>query len=284
MTNDTADVEAIASLPFVKGLPAHMHHGLARLLARLSEAMECGPDDVIIREGEIGGASGYILLDGSVQVAREGKPPVQVRAPALFGEMHQFNPHAARTATIATVDRARLLVFPWRDLYEESREIFTEGEQQLLLEGLERLVWQRVDRGGLWDLSLFDSLPDALRVKAGILLLWVGQSKCLKAGEILFEQDSLCGNTGFLLLRGKLALTAGNHAMSGFTAPDVLGVQPAFAPERRWTATARALSEVEVLSFSWLDYLKRLQNRLPSQDFRAVVQSVETQAGKHFAG
>lgn len=266
--HNSAVLESIANLAFVQRLPDYMHHPVAKLLFEVAQPRRCDPGEVIIREREIGGALGYILIRGRVRVEREGHAPVLIDAPALLGEMHQFNPNAERSATVSAEVPAEVVAFAWHELYERVRAIFPVEDQQMLLESLERLVEERLDEMGLVQLPLFQALPPAARVKICLLIVWLGRPKHLESGELLAEQGTPSGNTGFLLQRGSL----GSAGVTTYQAPAVLGVQPDFDPERRWLSTLKALSTAEVLVFNWIDLLTRLERRHTPEEQEAVLK------------
>ena len=62
----------------------------------------------------------------------------------------------------------------------------------------------------------------------------------------------------------------------------MLGVMPRFDPDLRWTATAAAQGKVELLKFSWVEYVKRLQQRLTPQEQRQVADAIGANVREHF--
>lgn len=272
MTKDTSIPQLIATLPFVTALPDYMHQPTARLIADLSALREYKPDEVIIRQGEIGGALGYVLLSGCVTVERAGQVPLKLSPPALLGEMYQLNPQSERTATVVAAAPSRLLSFAWHELHERMRAIFPGEDQHLVLESLERLAQQRLDALGIARMPLLQALPEAIRLKLYLMMIWLGRPKLLEEGEVLFEQGTLCGNNGFLLVRGVLAFAGtGSSGEGPPAAPAVVGVMPEFSPTRCWRRTAKATERVELLVFHWIDLLKRLEPRISPPDFQQLL-------------
>jgi CRP-like cAMP-binding protein len=61
----------------------------------------------------VAGDDFYVLLDGEVEVLRNGAPVAQMAAGDFFGEIALLG-HSARTATVRTTGPVRALVIPGR--------------------------------------------------------------------------------------------------------------------------------------------------------------------------
>lgn len=274
--------EKLLGLPLLQNMPDDAKKRIGILFLRVSKMVTLSDGDRLLHEGYLGGDAGFVLLSGIVEVRKEGADPVAVSAPTLLGEMRQFNPQAQRTATVRAKGHVNILKFSWQELYAQARKDLPETEQTMLMENIERIVWERFDRETLIDLALLRGLSDQLKLRACLLLQWIAQPVSLTDGETLFEQDGLCGATGFLLTRGEIEIKGADRPLQAICAPNILGVMPQFDPDLRWTAKAIAKGDVEVLRFSWSAYTAMLQQRLSQEDQRLFNDTIRANTHGHF--
>jgi len=271
--------EALAGLALFEGIPPEAREHVVELLVELSEAAALAEGEVLLRQGDLAGDSGYVLVAGAVAIEKEGADPLKLPAPALLGEMHQFNPQARRTATVRATSPSQARKFSWLDLYARANDALPEDEQTMLLDGIERVVWERFEQDLLMDLPMLRALPDQLKLRVCLPLLWIVTREVLYDGETLFEQNDMCGAAGYVLIRGKMQIAKAGRHSHVLAAPDNIGVMPEFDPELRWSASAVAQGQVELLRFSWLVYNKLLEQRLSEADRQQLVAAIKA-AGK----
>jgi hypothetical protein len=276
------DLQTLCRLPLVQHLPEEAKERVAALLLEVSQLVTWFEDNTLLHQGWLGGDAGFVLLQGYVEIDKEGEAPILVSAPALLGEMHQFNPRALRTATVRVKGTPRVLKFVWRELYAKARQRLSEAEQDMLMDGIEHSAWERFNRDTLIDLALFRDIPERLKLRIVLLLQWLVEPVTLLDGQELFKQDDVCGGMGYELVQGDLVLSRLNHTVQVVSAPNILGVMPRFDPDQKWTATANARGKVELLKFSWAEYIKRLQQRLSQEEQRQVAASINANAKAHF--
>lgn len=276
------DLRKLSELPLVQNMPDETKERVATLLLDVSKPVTWFEDDTLLHQGWLGGDAGFVLLEGNVEINKEGEDPIVVSAPALLGEMHQFNPRALRTATVRVVGEVRILRFVWQELYAKARQRLAEAEQNMLMDGIEHSAWERFNRDTLIDLALFRGIPERLRLRIVLLLQWIVEPVVLVDGQVLFKQGDVCGGMGYLLLQGNVALSRAQCPAQQVGSPSILGVMPRFDPDLKWTATANAQGKVELLKFSWGEYVKRLQQRLSHQEQRQVADAINANAKEHF--
>jgi len=144
MPNDSEKyVSDIANLAAWSGLPSDLRDRAARLLSSIGEARNVGSGDTWIREGEQSANKGYVLLRGTVAIIRDDHPRAECEAPALLGEMMQFNPREHRLATITALTRCTVLRFTWDDFWGAVKEQFDEVEYASLRKIIEEYAWAR---------------------------------------------------------------------------------------------------------------------------------------------
>ncbi len=276
------DMKTLVQLSLLRHMPNESKGHVADLLVAISARVMCSDGDTLINEQSLGGREGFILLRGYVTIRKEGAEPIVLGSPALLGEMLQFNPRALRTATVCTKGETTVLKFSWQDFYLQSKQRLTEAEQALLMEGIERSVWERFGRDAIIDLALFRGIPDRLKLRACLVLQWIVRPEDRADGEQLFAQGDLCGGTGYALVKGAVRLLQRNYPARTLTAPDVLGVMSRFDPDLQWSATASATGVVELLKFSWQEYLALLQRHLSPQEFDQFMTAIDANASTNF--
>lgn len=275
-------VDRLRGLPLIGSLPEAAKARAADVFLRVSAPVTYTDGEPIIKARALGGHDGYVLLEGEVLVEKEGTAPVVVGAPALLGEMLQFNPRAQRTANVRARGPVTALKFSWQEFYAQAKQGLSEDEQGHLLEAIERSVWERFGSETILDLALFDGLPDRLKVRVGLTMQWLVQRQALADGERLFAQGDLCGATGYVIVHGAVRLVTTNFPPRVVEAPDIVGVMPAFEPGAQWSATATAQSDVDLLRFSWQEYMAMLERRLSQDELDRFVRAVGANAPRHF--
>ena len=246
-----------------------------KLFLYVSEKVAASAGDTLLHEGYLGFEAGFVLLEGEVEIVKEGKPPIIVSAPALLGEMSQFNPRAERTATVRAKGKAALLKFSWEALYSLAKQVLTPEERALLMDHIEHVVWERFHAETLMDLPLFRSLGDKLKLRVCLCLLWSAQRMGLAAGQVLFKQNSLCSGTGYLLTQGVIELQRVGEPPWIVTTPNIFGIMPKLQPDLLWTATVTAQTDAEILSFFWPAFMLMIQQRLSPDDQRQFNDNIK---------
>ncbi|MBP8128105.1 MAG: cyclic nucleotide-binding domain-containing protein [Candidatus Hydrogenedentes bacterium] len=275
-------LRTLQGLPLVQYIPEAQRGAVAALFADVSKEVALAPGEILIRQGELGGETGYVLVDGSVEVEPDAGAPIRLMAPALLGEMNQFNPQAQRTATVRALTPIHALRFAWPAFYAKARSSFSVAGQGLIVDAMERCVLERFHRSMLLDLALFEGLDDALKLRVCLLLQWVTQPVAFSSGQVLFEQGGMCGGEGWLLTHGEVELRMAGQTHDVRHAPDLLGVLPQFDPGLRWTATAAARGPVEALKFSWLEFNALFMQRAAAEAQAHFWVAVKNNAHRHF--
>jgi hypothetical protein len=277
---DRSQTETIARLPLLASAPETLRQRIADIMGVVGEQAAVAQGEALLHEGHLGENLGYVLVEGAVTVEKAGTPPVRLNAPALFGEIQQFNPRAQRTATVRAVTPVVVIRFSWDSLYTRAKETLSEDEQHLLMDALERSACERLACEHLVDLAIHRGLAGPLKVRLSLALHWVAQTVTLTDGATLFEQNGLCGDAGYLLLHGAVELKSGGRLVRTLSAPIVIGIFPEFNPDLRWTATAIAKGDCEFRKFSWLNYQAALRRRLSQQEQRQFEAALEAAAAE----
>lgn len=276
------DRDKLLALPLLSGFPEESKGRICDVIEGVSEETSASTGDDLLREGHLAFASGYILLDGAVHVEREGFDAVELDAPKLLGEMSQFIHDDSRIATVKIARDARFLKFSWDDLYKSAEKELSKEENAALLHAIEKVVWERYEIPEILNLSLLQGLSDELKMRICLPFPWIGKRKHLANDEELFKAGVNCKNEGFLLLQGKITLDWPGADQRVVVAPNILGIMPNPKSDRVWTASARGNGGAEILAFSWVDYGKRLDERLSNKEMQLFFDSIKNNGKKHF--
>lgn len=276
------DLAKVAGLSLLDAMPGETKQRAAQLFLDVGEHWDLADGEALLHEGYLSFESGYVLIEGSVEIVRSGGSPIVIAAPALLGEMSQFKSGDTRSATVRAKGTATVLQFPWDDLYARMKERLSKEEQRMFMDAMERLVWERFDRLSLMDLDMFSDLNQELKRKVCLVFPWITEVVICKDEQILFEEGGHCGSKGHLLTQGAIRLTTSGGRSKVYEAPNIIGVMPKHEPGLQWTAAATAQGEVEVLIFSWQNYTARMEERLSHDERNALVNSIRAHAREHF--
>ena len=129
MPHTTAPVELLREVPLLAGLP---QKHLKKLRDEFKESAY-RPGDVLMREGTKGGRF-FIVVDGKVEVSRDGRTKVILGPGDVFGEWALLD-GGVRTATVtAQTDVTVLTLAPW------AFKSLLLGEPELMLKVLQQTI------------------------------------------------------------------------------------------------------------------------------------------------
>jgi len=278
----TQHLETLAKLSLMGDLPEETVQNICALIDDISESSTVAEGDQLLQEGYLGFATGYVLLDGQVRVERDGKEPVDLTGPELLGEMSQFIHDDTRTATVRALSEVNVLKFSWDELYESAKERLSETENTALLNAIEQVVWQRYGLSAVMDLAMLKNVDDSLKVRVCLPFPWISKPTKLANNEVLFEAGSKCKSQGFLLIKGTVSLIWHTGDQKDISAPNIIGIMPNHKADRLWSASARANGDAQVLTFSWIEYDKKLRERLSNNELKLFFESLKLNAKRHF--
>jgi CRP-like cAMP-binding protein len=255
---------------------------VAAVFLAVSEEIDLEDGEELMHEGYLAFDSGYVLAEGSVEVVKGGKSFLELSAPALLGEMSQFKSYDTRMATVRAKGEALALEFQWEEFHARAKADLPPADHALLIDAIQMLVWERFGCQALLELPLFKGLDDALRLKVCIVLPWITAREQFADGEEIFKMEGRCQSKGHLLMSGTVKLSKGPAKEMLVTAPNLVGVMMKNDPNLRWTATATAQGDVEMLTFSWQAFTKKLEQRLTREEQQMLIESIRQNANAHF--
>lgn len=107
----------------------------------LGEVLDAPDESLLLREGDVRGTFGLVLLEGRVSVIKTEREPVVVDAPALMGEMQQFSISGSRSASVLTEGPCVVLRFDWPAFYAALQERLRPLDFQQVKDAIRRYSW-----------------------------------------------------------------------------------------------------------------------------------------------
>lgn len=133
--------EVIAGLPLFKAFPDTLKQRIAAVFVEVSEHKHMAGESELLRAQGQSSNDGYILLQGSVSIARRVSAPSEAGAPALLGGMKEFDPHNERTADVTAVGDVEILRFDWDRFYARLKEQLAPSEFAIFGRALQNYSW-----------------------------------------------------------------------------------------------------------------------------------------------
>lgn len=140
--SQTSQRQAIENLPFMLEFAEPLQHVVATSFLYVSAHEELDRGAQLIKEGDTESEDGFVLMKGSVLIQQRGQRVATVYAPALLGEMKQFNLQQATRAGVVTAEESGVLRFTWNKLYAALNERLSDDDIQSFRTALERYAWQ----------------------------------------------------------------------------------------------------------------------------------------------
>jgi len=278
----TDNRQVLAGLTFLGKLPDKAQEAVCGILNDISSESSVEEGENLLREGHLGFGSGYILIEGTVELDRPGLDSLTLDAPALLGEISRFSKDDVRTATVDARSNLRLLRLSWDTLYERAEEALSEEEYKIFRNAVEAVVWERQGLEVITEFSLFKDLDDELKARVCSPLPWIGKRVKLSEGEKLFDEEGLCRSRGFIILEGGVELLWNSAEKRVVSAPGFVGIMPNNKPERQWSASAKGEEDSELLAFSWLSYIEALQEILSREELKQLFDSFGNNRKQYF--
>lgn len=110
-------------------------------------------------------------------------------------------------------------------------------------------------REKILETPLVKALPEGMRQRFAMILLWVSESKDVSRRDKLFVQGAQDTGTGCVILEGMVQVRTEDNpdAVKHIEAPDVLGEVQLFTPQGQRTATVEVVVGGTILTFAWKD-------------------------------
>lgn len=280
---EQAAVSNLAGLPVLQNMSEDARELVGKVFYAVADDSKYDDGQVLIHEGYLSFDTGFVLYEGTVLVERDGKENIEIAAPVLLGEMSQFSAGDTRTATVRAKGSVKAIDFSWEDLYERAEKELPTDVYDQFRKAIEDLVWTRFPYRNIAELALFSKLDEKLRDRTCSPLPGITEMILLDTGETLFREGTLCKSIGYIVLSGKLKLIRAGKGEKEVDAVDIIGIFPSKSDEPlKWSATCVSTGHAELLKFSWDQYVKLLGKRLTKEERNQLVDSMKSNATKHF--
>ncbi|PCJ67094.1 MAG: hypothetical protein COA73_00305 [Candidatus Hydrogenedentota bacterium] len=125
---------------------------------------------------------------------------------------------------------------------------------------------------------LVSSLPEEMRQRYVMMLLWISQTESVSRETILFKQGEKDAGTGCLILEGMVRIIADEREVKTIEAPDILGEVQLFTPQGTRTATVEVVVGGEVLKFEWDALGNIMREFYTDEEFAAMKKMIAQSA------
>jgi CRP-like cAMP-binding protein len=127
---------------------------------------------------------------------------------------------------------------------------------------------------------LVGRLPDGMRQRFVMILLWLSDTREVTREETLFKQGDAAGDEGCLILEGMVRIKTESAGNKTIEAPDILGEVQLFTPNKQRTATVEVVVGGNVLTFSWHELANAAKEHFSDAEFadlkRVITESAWT--------
>jgi hypothetical protein len=138
--DDTEIRERLAQLSFMLDC-RRAATDIVEAFVQLGEQFSAADGTLLLREGDVRGTLGFILIEGRVNVVRTEQTAVRVDAPALLGEMQQFSISGSRSASVVTDGACTLIRFDWPQFYSTLEVKLRPLDFQQVKDAIRRHSW-----------------------------------------------------------------------------------------------------------------------------------------------
>lgn len=108
-------------------------------------------------------------------------------------------------------------------------------------------------RAELLRVPFIAKLPEPLRERCAMMLLWCSREKDLAPRAFLYLEGKSDPNTGCVILTGQVTVEKDGEKTIYIDAPELMGEALQFTMDYQRTATVRAAVPTNAMTFSWTD-------------------------------
>jgi CRP-like cAMP-binding protein len=138
-------------------------------------------------------------------------------------------------------------------------------------------------RKELVDLPFFQSLTTEVRNVLAQVIQTVSKAEHIPAGTFLFKRGSQGEDVGCIVLRGDIRVEKSGTPEIVSSAPELLGEMKQVNPDALRTANVDAVTDLDVLKFSWDAFNNGIRNAMSEPDAQTVKQAIKDYAWQHIS-
>jgi CRP-like cAMP-binding protein len=181
---------------------------------------------------------------------------------------------AAKQGDVALAKRS---IEEYADVNEVNREkhaVVTTHDKKEVADMKLKLMRNRILRT-----PLVKTLPEGMRQRFAMILLWVSETKDVSRRDKLFVEGDKDTGTGCVILDGMVEVRTEDNpeAVKCIEAPDILGEVQLFTPQGQRTATLEVVVPGTILTFAWHD-LGAAARQFYSDEEMATLKRVITES------
>jgi len=140
--NEETIRQEILGLPALASLNGSLKTKIADIFVKNGILQKCAANTVLFRDGDATDDQGFVLLEGEIDVQKEGNPGLTAYAPDVIGEMAQLSPKRQRTATVTALTDLQVLRFSWPSISRAMQSALSEEESKAFTDALQEHAWK----------------------------------------------------------------------------------------------------------------------------------------------
>ena len=121
---------------------------------------------------------------------------------------------------------------------------------------------------------LIRQLPEAMKPRIAMILLWVSKTQEIQREDKIFKQGQRDTGTGCIILEGMVRIITEESDKKTVEAPDILGEVQLFTPDGVRTATVQVVVGGEILTFSWTDFGKAARQFFDEEEMETLKKAI----------
>ncbi len=133
-------------------------------------------------------------------------------------------------------------------------------------------------RERILDTPLVKNLPETMRPRFAMILLWIAQTDEVSREEKLFEQGETDTDRGCLILEGMVRIITEESRAKTIAAPDILGEVQLFTPKGERTATVEVVVGGEILTFGWKEFATQAREHFNDEEMATLKKVIAESA------
>ena len=129
---------------------------------------------------------------------------------------------------------------------------------------------------------LVSTLPEALRDRIGMILMWVSEELVLGPGDRLFTEGESDTDVGCIVVEGLVQVKKEDAPVITVEAPSLLGEIQQFTADQVRTATVSFVDGGTVLKFNWHDFVLWAMRLLNKSEQLLLKEALARTASQRF--
>lgn len=134
-------------------------------------------------------------------------------------------------------------------------------------------------RERILETPLAKKLPEEMKQRFVMVLLWVADTQDVSREEVLFQIGDRGTKEGCLILEGLVRIKTESNDTKTIEAPDILGEVQLFTPDGFRTATVEVVVGGKILKWKWKDWASEAQSFYTPEEWNTLKLILAKSAG-----